>query len=276
VTALFLILLAGLIHRNAPYRSKHLFLYAGAFAGVLAGLLVMIFSPAGARISQERDLDVVLILSKSFLYSYLFLVDSLKTVPLPISFSAFLPLTLILLYKRVSSPAWSQIRTKAVWAFLLAAPVLMFLLIASGFAPSVYGQGYPVERMRFLARTIMIATFMMEGALVGLLLAGLRAQSYTELAQWSILILFASVAVGYPLRAAYAVYQSDVPVYRAHAERWDFRDAQIRSAVQKGATDLVVVQLDSMNGAGEYKGDVTHWINRCAADFYGLNTLRAP
>jgi hypothetical protein len=66
------------------------------------------------------------------------------------------------------------------------------------------------------------------------------------------------------------------PEYRYFATAWDARDASIQQAIAEGATDLVVVQLDSIGGVGEYKGNEKDWINRCASRFYGLNTLRAP
>jgi hypothetical protein len=79
----------------------------------------------------------------------------------------------------------------------------------------------------------------------------------------------------YPIRIATKLYDQ-VPEYRAHAVAWDTRDEHIRQAVARGATDLVVVQLDTIAGIQEYKGNEDTWINGCAADFYGLRSLRAP
>ena len=162
------------------------------------------------------------------------------------------------------------------WIGIITIPILVWLLIAAGFAPSVYGQSFPIERMRFLARTIMIVAFMMEGAFFGFLLKGIKLGSNPIVGQWVVLVLFAAIAISYPIRAAFNIFNTNIPEYRAHAETWDLRDAQIRSAVERGATDLVVVQLDSMNGAVEYKGNKSFWVNACAAQYYGLHTLVAP
>jgi hypothetical protein len=88
-------------------------------------------------------------------------------------------------------------------------------------------------------------------------------------------LALAVVLVLYPVRAAPRVYSATYE-YRYFAKAWDARNAGIRQAIAGGATDLVVVQLDSIGGVGEYKGNERDWINRCAARFYGLNTLRAP
>jgi hypothetical protein len=79
----------------------------------------------------------------------------------------------------------------------------------------------------------------------------------------------------YPLHAASKVSDS-IPEYRSYAIAWDARDAYIRKSVAEGAKDLVVVQLDSMGGVGEYKGRKSYWINSCAARYYGLDSLIAP
>jgi len=79
----------------------------------------------------------------------------------------------------------------------------------------------------------------------------------------------------YPLRAASKVSASLVE-YQKYAIAWDARDAYIKKSVAEGVKDLVVVQLDSMGGVGEYKGKKSYWINSCAARYYGLDSLIAP
>lgn len=276
VTFLLLLMTAVWLWEKAPVKQKYLALLAWTFAGAFLGLMVMIVSPASANIARERSLDFVAILSNSFIYSYLFIIDSLKTTPLPTSLSILIPLILIWLYTQLEPSPLSRNEIHIILLSVIAIPILMWLLIAAGFAPSVYGQGFPVERMRFLARTIMIVAFMLEGALFGFLLKGLRFDPNQVVGQWVVLALFTAITIVYPLRAAFNILRFNVPEYRAHAETWDLRDAQIRLAVEQGATDLVVKQLDSMDGVVEYKGNKSFWVNVCAAEYYGLHTLVAP
>lgn len=242
------------------------------------GFLILVFSPASINVAETRQRDVLTVLGVSFYDSYLFIVDSLKTVPVPLVILALLSFSFIWLYKQTAPTSWSRQQTYLLLLAALAVPVIIWLLIAAGFAPSVYGQNYnfPVERVRFLARTIVIAALMAEGVIFGSLLSQWRIKYSPALGQWVALLSFALLAIAYPLRAAWNVYRLDVPAYRSHADQWDVRDAQIRTAIAAGAKDLTVQQLDSFGDVPEYKGNATHWVNRCAARYYGLNSIIAP
>lgn len=263
---------------KTPVKQKHLALLAWAFAGAILGFLILVFSPASINVAENRQRDVLAVLGLSFYYSYLFIIDSWKTTPVPLVIIVLLPFSLTWLYKQTTPTPLSRNQTYRLLLGSVAILVFMWVLIAAGFAPSVYGQNYnyPVERVRFLARTIMIASLMAEGVIFGYLLHTWRFKYSPVLGQWAVLLSFAVLAIVYPLRAAWNVYQFHVPIYRSHAEQWDRRDAQIREAIAAGAKDVTVQQLDSLGGAPEYKGDPTHWVNRCVARYYGLNSIIAP
>jgi hypothetical protein len=260
---------------KAPAKQKQFTLVAWTFAGVFLGLIVMLLSPASASAAQEKTLNIIEILVNSFLYGYLFMIDSLRTLPLPFFISTLLPLMLIWLYEQRTTSVLSNEQKHSVWLIMIGVPFLVWLLIASGFSPSVYGQGFPVERMRFLARTLMIAAFMLEGALLGLLLKNLSLKSGRKLIYWSVLTLFGVLSIAYPIRAAYNIYNFDVPQYRARAELWDKRQAKIFKLLAQGQTDLVVEQFDGVEGVKEIDVNANHWVNRCAAQYYGVNSIRA-
>jgi len=273
LVALPLLMAAVWVWGKTPAKQKQLTLLAWTFAGVLMGLVVMLVSPASAGAAQEKTLNLGGILVNSFLYSYLFLLDSLRTVPLPLLISALIPFMLVWLYQQGKTSALSNEQKRVVIIAMLAAPFLIWLLIAAGFSPSVYGQGFPVERMRFLARTMMIVVFMLEGALFGLLLN--PSTRYKSIVYWVVLPLFAALSIAYPVRAAYYVYKFDVPEYRARAEYWDARQTQIYALIAQGQTDLVIPQLDGVEGVKEMDVSENHWVNHCAAQYYGINSIRA-
>ena len=156
----------------------------------------------------------------------------------------------------------------------IAAPFLMWILIAAGFSPSVYGQGYPVERMRFLACSLMTITFMLEGGIFGLLLGNYRPGFHQALS-WVVMILFVLTGILYPLRAALRVYQSMVPEYQTRAEMWDLRDAYILRHASLGEMDIVVPGYSAVYNIKELDDDPTHWVNSCAADYYRVRSIRA-
>jgi hypothetical protein len=56
---------------------------------------------------------------------------------------------------------------------------------------------------------------------------------------------------------------------------WDGRDAQIRNLQAQGEKEVTVQALDSLAGILELQENPGHWVNRCAAGYYGLESLRA-
>ena len=274
ITVLPLLMLAVWYWGKTPAKQRQGSLLACTLAGAILGLMAMALSPAVANSVQESSPNIVTVLLKSFLYGYQFMIDSLQTLPLPFFVCTLIALLLIWVYKQVETSALSDGQKRTALQIMIALPFLAWLLIAAGFSPSVYGQGYPVARMRFLARTLMIVALMLEGALLGLLLKDIFSKYNMKFIKQIVLALFAVLSIVYPLRAAYTIYKLDLPKFRTHAQIWDQRDAQIRQSVAQGATDLVVVQIDGMDGVLEYKEN--NWVNKCAADYYGLDTLSAP
>jgi len=275
LTALPLLMLVVWIWGKPSSKQKQLTLLAWAFAGVFLGLMAMILSPASETMAREKTLNIVEILGDSFLYSYLFMIDSLRTLPLPFFITALIPLMLIWLYHQVGTPTLPGEKRHSVLLLMIVIPFLVWLLIAAGFSPSVYGQGFPVERMRFLARTLMIAAFMVEGILFGLLLKDLNFKLNREIGQWAVLIIFASLAIVYPLRTSFNIYKIYVPEYRARAELWDLREAYILRHAGLGESDLIIPGFPGLYQIKELDSDPNHWVNKCAAQYYGVNSIRS-
>jgi hypothetical protein len=151
--------------------------------------------------------------------------------------------------------------------------LLTYLFIAAGFAPSAYGQSYPVPRARFIGRVLMTAALIMEGALLGTLASQLR----TNFSQPAFLQGFATVALIilmlYPLRTAWRM-SGEIPSYQERAAAWDAREAEIKAMKAEGEKDLVVRFLSSerLQDLGDHRG---FRLNRCAASLYGVNSIVA-
>ena len=56
---------------------------------------------------------------------------------------------------------------------------------------------------------------------------------------------------------------------------WDWRQSQIIMARNSRVEDVTVRALDSLDGIGELSADPSEWINRCAALYYGVNSITA-
>ncbi len=271
--ALPLSMLAVWVWGNPSARKRQLALPAVLLAGVFLGLIVMLVSPASADAAQEKQTGLFDTLFNSFEYSYLFITDSLSALPLPLSISMLVPMLVFSLHPQEapSIPVSNKAQTALI---MLALPLLAWLLIAAGFAPSAYGQGFPVERMRFLARVTIIIVMMLEGSILGALLKQIPFSRRGDLFWFGLAALVALSAV-YPLRAAYNVYQKNTPSYRERARLWDMREAMIHQSIEQGHTNLVVQQFDGVDGVKEMDVNDKHWVNRCAAKYYGVESIRA-
>jgi hypothetical protein len=45
--------------------------------------------------------------------------------------------------------------------------------------------------------------------------------------------------------------------------------------IEEGQTDPIVPQFDGVLGVKELDVNANHWVNRCAAKYYGFNSIRA-
>jgi len=145
-------------------------------------------------------------------------------------------------------------------------------LAACAIAPSAFAGGqFPAGRALMPARFALLAGWSLAAAaLPGLLPAPLNRSAWAgSLA--AVLILSAGL---YPLRAAAALEPQRAQL-AGWAQRWDERDAQIRAAAAAGQRDPRVAQAEVVSGLEDIGPDPGHWVNRCAAGYYQLNSITA-
>lgn len=258
--------------RSSSQQRTHLIaLFGSAFAGVMIGFMVMFFSPAVSNAVDSQQTNLLAVFLNSFLYAFQFIVDSLSRFRLPFALLFLLPFLLIWLWKNLKQVPQSFFwQGKQKWLILLV-PFLLWILVAAGFAPSAYGQGFPVERMRFLAQIFIIVSVMTVGGWFGWQMPSLRFGWQA----WIGLGIFGFVSIAYPVRAAYNLTQNPLPEYSQHAKLWDMRNEYILKKVDQGINDVVVPGISGFNGVKEVDGNPAHWINVCAAQFYGVTTIEA-
>lgn len=266
LTVLSLILFSTWQWDKSPNKTRHLALVSFFFIGILLGFFLMLFSPAITDVANEKSQSIIEVLFNSFYYSFLFIQDSLKTTPLPLLLSFVIPFLLIFSFKQNI-----EINSEHLRKIILIAPVIMWLLIAAGFAPSVFGQGFPVERMRFLARVLIIVTLMLEGICFAFLLPKLNQKIIHTIS----FTLFAFISIIYPLRTAINIITYDVPEYSERSRLWNLRVDYIHRRIAEGQTDLVIPGFSGLYGIKEIDDNPEHWINTCVADFYNVNSVRS-
>jgi hypothetical protein len=255
---------------KTPARNSILSILAWTLAGATAALIVLALAPANALRLGQTTTNVFRLTWNIFYRTFEFLFLSLKTLPLPIFFSVTIPGLLFFVKHADQAEEVRNNKRRVLKRLLPIVWLVSYLLIAASFAPSVYGQGFPAERARFAGVVVLTCTFMVTGALLGILVAerGITVSRLTVAAT----VAFIIVSL-YPLRTAWRL-STEVPLYQDRAAAWDRRDAKIRALKDEGVRDLTVRFLD-----GEILQDLDDRtkfrLNRCASTLYGVNTIIA-
>ena len=246
-----------------------------ALVGTLLALIAMFFAPGNLTHGTASSAELIMAFGQTFQFTLDFLVDTIKTLPLPSLISFLIPFLISFgfLVSSENQPLAPQ-RKRQIWMWVILVPLIQYVLIAASFAPSAYGQSYPAERARFLGRFIMTAALTFEGGLLGVLCAQYKP-ILSRRRFFFVLSGFALLVLGfYPLRAGLTL-SAEVPDYRRWAAMWDTREAEIYQSIEMGEQDLVVRLLPPRDGVKEIDGDSAHWVNRCAAQYYGVDSIRS-
>ena len=273
ITILGLGILAAWRRSDTRNRRSILILLSWSLLGALAALLVMGLAPANSLRMQTPPPPLLELIAKIFYYPSFFVTGTLRTLPTPTLISIVVPAVLFYVQYAYQSQELSKEARSRLGLLMLIVLVLAYVLIAASFAPSVYGQSYPVPRARFAARVIMTAALMTEGALLGVLAARAKVRSFQPAALRNFAILILTLLALYPLRTAWRTF-GEIALYRQSAAVWDAREAEIHSMKAQGQQDLVVRFLSEVpiQDLGDHKG---YRLNRCAAALYGVNSIVA-
>ena len=241
--------------------------------GAMAALIVMAIAPANSIRMQTPPPPLPELISRIIYYPIYFIVDTLRTLPTPTLVSIALPAVLFYVKYAYPPQPLSKEARKRLIILLLLVLVLAYLFIAATFAPSAYGQSYPAARARFAGRVLMTSALVMEGALLGTLIAQIRAKSFESIYLRGFAIFAFMLLALYPLRTAWRTF-GEVPVYQQRAAAWDLRESEIHRLKAEGVQDLIVPFLSKERS--QDLGDQTDFrLNRCAAALYGVKSIVA-
>lgn len=273
ITILFLAVLASWWWSDDRYRRSILRLLIWSLLGALTALIIMAAAPANALRTQTATPGVMELIARVVSYPLDFIADTLRAYPLPTLVSVIVPA--LLFYVKYSYGSQNLSKDARTWLGILMIIVLLltYLFIAAGFAPSAYGQSYPVPRARFIGRVLMTAALIMEGVLLGMLVSQLKINLFQSTIFQGVTVLVLFVLMFYPLRTAGRL-AGEIPAYHGRAAAWDSREAEIKAMKVDGQTDLVVrfLPTERLQDLGDHQG---FRLNRCAAALYGVNTIVA-
>ena len=251
-------------------RMLHLSIIALAFS--ILALAALASSPANL-LRQTRYGEPSSLLEttlKSIEYSTDFIYASLKATPLPffafsILFAGFGYLHGIVRQegdKRPMNPLWLGV-------VLLAG----YTLIIAMHAPSAF-----IEHVSPAIRTFVISQFiLLVMAACGAFFSGYLV-SRISASRWLCVLALAAVwsAYAYLVYAEQKVFSYELPRFQKIASVWDERNEKILSEKMKGNLDIEVRAIDSayIGGLLEWYPE-PHWVNFCAAEYYGVDAIRA-
>lgn len=267
----FLLVFAGRV--SLPDKRKLFILLLSAMAGILTAMIIMILAPGNdVRLENMPDsLGVFRLIYLAFRFAAGFIYNTIKVSPLPVAVSCFLAFALAFLGNwHVNALHGGK------WVFM-ALPVAAYLLIVAICAPSAYAQSaYPEARALLPARWIITIAEISFFYMLGIWYQGWRlrnpkyeikkAQTFTAL-----LVVFLCF---YPMRGALSTL-GGVPEYQSRAVAWDNRSAIIVQEKAAGNLVLTVQELDSFGRIRELSDNPELWVNKCAAVYYGVQSITA-
>lgn len=255
------------------FRRTTLILLLWSLTGAFLALIVLALAPANSLRLDRPPPGFLELGSRILVFPYEFIVDTLRTRPVPTIVSVIMPALIFYVYYSHPSRNISSEARNRLGILIIAMLLIAYLLIAASFAPSAYGQSYPVGRARFAGRLLMTSALMADGALLGIFVSNLRTNFFRSVYLRRFAILALMTFVLYPLRTGWLTSR-EIPAYQQRAAAWDERDSEIRALKAQGVRDLVVQflsddQIQDLGDRREFR------LNRCAAALYGVDSILA-
>lgn len=266
--------------------STSLTLVGAALLGSLLAMVVMVLSPANhSRMAIMPPTPTIpRLVEMSVVFAWDYLRDSMtgqvvaNLALLALSFGWGCAVTAYLDSRNPEAAQRIALTWEKTLVGLAAIPLVCYLLVACGMAPSAFGESAPPEqRALMISRGVLVAGTAAWGAYLGSACYWITEKwrekiFHSEASRIALIFLLALLWL-YPLRAAWQAVDELAP-QSAWTAAWDARDLMIRTTAAQGASEIVVPALDSRSGVMEL-GDANLWVNRCAASYYGMRSIQA-
>jgi hypothetical protein len=239
--------------------------------GTASAMALMILSPGNSlrlnSLQQAPNLFSIITISTSSAFD--FIKFSIKGLWLP--FGVLFALS-ILVANISTVPKNIKIREIQLVKILFFIVLITFGLIICVCAPTAYGMmAYPEQRVLMLAHIMLVLGITCAGTIIGTLLKKSKLNSRIPTAVKLVIVLLFCL---YPLTSLKNhVEQISASIYRAKV--WDDRNADILSQMDQGISDVTVRALDSFSEIAELSADDQFWVNQCAANYYGVDSISA-
>lgn len=242
-----------------------------AITATLIAMIIMLLNPTNsARAAFYRPQNLIDGLWRSFSYGLLFIKRSLKFEPVPFGFVILMGFWLSTRSKAVKMESWMR------WLLMIAALLAVtFLLCAADMAPSVFlNDSYPGDRQLFPATFTLVFGLLASGWFSAKFLASFASRVFSLKIANAALFALAVLLMAY-LGTTFQRAYDKLPLYQARAAAWDNRQQMILDSKSAGQLKITVPAFDSIYGITELGANSNNWVNRCAARYYGVESIAA-
>jgi hypothetical protein len=237
---------------------------------VIIALIIQLLSPV--NIKRQSAYQAPAAPMMAIIYAFRFARDfiwlSIKTQPLPNIIFSVLIGSFGFLINRSRDWGWKK-TILSILSFSLAA----YIFIAAVHLPSAYVEkSPPADRTLIITRFILLAAQLGIFYMAGQWLASFYSRTWLKVAAAAVILL----GCLYTIRNGIKTIQYDLPRYQRVAQVWDEHDRQIKDSLSEGKMEIVVLPIDSqyIGGLMELYSQ-PNWVNLCAAEYYGINVIRA-
>ena len=262
-----------LLKAEQDKKKQRLALLLCAISGAIAAMIIMILSPGNAVRLENMPAPpgVFKLIYLSFRFAAGFIVNTIQGSPLPVVISFIFAFSLAMLR------SWKDVKLRG-WTWLFwGIPVGAFLLVVAVCAPSAYAESAYAEARAFLpARWILTIAGVTWFYLLGIVYQTWRYKNPKyQLIKEQTLIAFVIVLLSFYVMRGALVTLGSIPDYQTRAKAWDARAASIEQQKNTGILDIETKALDSFGRIRELSDNPKLWVNKCAAIYYGVNSITA-
>jgi hypothetical protein len=246
---------------------------AAGLVGIFLAMVVLFSAPTNQMrldLGTYRLNEPIKVPFLALIFSFDFIRDSLRGLPLPHLILASVIGVLPFLTRAFQSRI-NRITGRQTAAAILGIMITIYLMIAAMEVPSIYVEGGPpAPRTLIFARFALTVGIGLIAWLIGLLISDQIDRPWTLIL--GILVLLLSSI--YILRTTTMVI-SELPRFVERAAIWDKRDESIKNAKARGLTQVEVASIDGyyMGHTRDFKENPDFWVNACAADYYGIDSI---
>ena len=159
--------------------------------------------------------------------------------------------------------------SKNLKLYALTSFIVVYGLLVAACAPSAFAESaYLEERAQTGANFVITFIWIIGSILIGVYFAHKFSNKSLRI------VVFVSLIVSIIFICWEVIYFSKtLPEYYKKAVLWDARAEYIKNQKDEGSVELIVPSIDSIDGLFELSQDPNHWVNRCAAGYYQVNSI---